>query len=61
MCLFQDKLKTSPRQQVCDLERQRRSVAVLAGDQVPHLIVDADAETGVDVMLLAKPFHGHQY
>lgn len=23
--------------------------------------MDADAETGVDVMLLAKPFHGHQY
>ena len=50
-----------PRQQVCDLESQRCSVAVRAADEVPHLVVDADAETGVDVVLLTEPLHGHQY
>lgn len=50
-----------PRQQVCDLQCQRCSVTVFASDEVPHFIVDADAETAIDVVLLKEPLHGHQH
>lgn len=50
-----------PREQICYLKCQRYSVTVFAADEVPHLIVDADAETGVNFVLLTEPLHGHQY
>lgn len=50
-----------PCEQVCDLQRQRCSMAVFAADEVSHLVVDANAETGIDVVLLAEPLHGHQH
>lgn len=43
------------------MKRQRRSVAVFTADEVPHLVVDADAETAIDVVLLKEPLHGHQH
>lgn len=52
---------SAPCEQVCDLKSQRCSVTVLAADQVPYLIMDADAETGIDVVLLTEPLHGHQH
>lgn len=50
----------APRKQVCDLKCQRCSITVFAADEVPHFVMDADAETGIDAVLLTEPFHGHE-
>ncbi|KAG7238145.1 hypothetical protein INR49_030208 [Caranx melampygus] len=45
---------------VCDLKCQGCSVTVFTADEVPHFIVDADAETAIDLVLLKEPPHCHQ-
>lgn len=51
----------SPCEEVGDLQGQGCPVAILVLDQVPHLVVDADAEAPVDVKLLKQPLHGYQH
>lgn len=51
----------SPCEEVGDLQGQGCPVAILVLDQVPHLVVDADAEAPFDVKLLKQPLHGNQH
>lgn len=53
--------QSSPCEEVGDLQGQGCPVAVLVLHQVPHLVVDADAEAPLDVKLLKQPLHGDQH
>lgn len=55
------KALSRPGEQVCDLKCQGCSVTVFAADEVPHFVVDADAEAAIDLVLLKEPPHGHQH
>lgn len=43
------------------MKRQSCSVTVFTAHQIPHLIMDADAEAAINVILLNEPLHDHQH
>lgn len=48
-------------EEIGDLERQGRSIAVLAPDEVSDFVVDADAESTIDLEHLEKPSHADEH
>jgi len=53
--------KHGPRQQVCDLQCKRSPISITRCDQISDFVVNANAESSVDVITVEQPPHADQH
>jgi len=53
--------KHGPRQQVCDLQCKRSLISITWCDKISDFVVNANAESSVDVITVEQPPHADQH